>query len=465
MRSGEQWGGYYSIYTSDASSLEICLNRENLPFISLNESEIVYNDISCMDTVDLKDLPERFSPLDPRLDPYMKSIAQLFTAYDEDTVYDILYVEKKSISPYLLYSKLFVEFYDSQISWSIGGFKPLQLFFPLVIFFFIFAGFLVTTPHNRWKTAIALAGWIPYVYLYGIPALILAVAFSFGVMRRVSSFFQAGLVFLTLIFAYYSSILNMEYIQHFLVGIISILYLTRSDKNRMVRRSQIVSSRKWKEKKIILKKSDHQLFSPIQIGASTMHTVGAAENKNNSLRYMTLFAMILICGLTLVNTSPDAYIVPLPENNPDLTGSSERGDVILSSSDYFTHIAFQEGFLYRSEWIYPRKENPVVYPVYSFDGKVALKSYEMIADYSENWFYDRIELLKSNNPAKILFSTVSPCFVIKKLNHEDSHGFLLLQFSFSVLILLLIIFSNGKKYTNMSVKFRNKLLRRNEQVA
>jgi len=471
LRSGEQWKNYYSVFTTDALAVEKFLRDEGLPFISLNNSKVLYNDITSLKSVALKNVNERFSTLDPRLDPYMKSAARLFTAHNEEISYSILYIERNSISLTLLYAELLMAFRNDGIDWSISGFKPVNQYLPLLAFLISSAGFLLFTPLNRWKTAIALSGWIPFVVLSGIPALALSVSLSFFIVKRKSPVYSFVSILLVLIFTYYSSNLNILYIQSLLFGVFGITLLL-FEKNTLVENpSGRAGSRRWKEKKVLFKKPEHQLFSPVQIMAPLSKNVSVAGNNNNSLLYLVIATMLVICGISAVNTSPDIYTVPLLQEFPALSWTLEDTEStvvegsILSPADYITHMAFQEGFLYGSEWTYPHQKNPLLYPVYMSDDKIISKEYEIIADYSELWFKNRISMLKSDNPAKLLFSTDHPGFVIKKPNHQIYQLFTLLQLTFSVLLLLLIISSNGKKYINISFIVRKKLLRRNEQVA
>ena len=142
-----------------------------------------------------------------------------------------------------------------------------------------------------------------------------------------------------------------------------------------------------------------------------------------------------------------------------------RMDTLISPADYITHLAYQEGFLYGSKWVFPKNEKPLLYPIYNSDQNVFSKSYEIKAEYSEKWFNDKISVLKNDNPAKLLFSTQYPSFVIKKPNHGNYQSFMLLKFSFSMLVLLLLFFSDEKVFNKRSINIKKKLLRRNEQVA
>lgn len=471
LRSGEQWERYYSVFTDEVPPLEKLFEEENIPFLSYRRSMVQYNDISGMKSLSLQDIPGRFSNLDPRLDPYMEKVDQLFSVENNGESYSVLYVEKEAISLISLYLRLLGRFSSRDVFWSISGFEPEKVI-PAMCLFILFSGVLIGFNRGaRLKSAAAMAGWIPLVTLYGNPAILLLLVYSYFALKNRSLLSLSALVVATALFLYFSQNLNNQFLMFFFMGIFSLsLLLARGSVSWKVKKQRSASSPGMRGK-IHFRKPEHHLFSPVMISAAPVHNTMIISGESTYLKPF-IISLVLIIGLLSFGGKPSpSYYAPLPEPMDGLewnltdTGKTSVSRALLTPADYITHLSFQEGFLYGSVWSFPHREKPLLYPVYSRTEKVISKSYETIADYSERWFEERIFSFNSNNPAALLFSTDSPAYVIKKMNHQKSSTFTLLHFSFSVLILLLIIFSDGKSYIKFSFKSQKKLLRRNEQIA
>ncbi len=471
LRSGEQWDRYYSVFADDVSSLEKLFLKENIPFLSYSRSFVSYNDISNMKSLSLEEITGRFSSADPRLDPYMRKVDQLFSAEYKGEVYNIIYVEKDAISLWGLYVKLFRALPSGESFWSISGFEPLKRLLPLCLFLFLVGTIMSFSRGSRWKSAAALLGWIPLIYLFGYAALILAMVYYYFILKNRSIVYLFTLIITTALFLYYSQNLNHQFLLFFSIGLFSLSLLFSKETVLMSKKETAATDRRWKAGRIQFRKPEHQLFSPVPIVAVPVRKQTSVTGGCVYLKTIIISFIVLAGMLSFFSKPVASYNAPLPETVSGLewnlldTGKTSVVGALLAPADYVTHLAFQEGFLYGSDWSYPHQDTPLLYPVFSITEKIFSKSYEIIADYSQQWFEERVLMLENDNPATLLFSTDSPGYVIKKMNHRDSSSFTLLNFSFSVLILLLIIFSNGKKHINISLKVRKKLLRRNEQVA
>lgn len=471
LRSGEQWGHYYSVFTDDVSSLETLFIEKKIPFLSSNESSVLFNDISSMKSLSLKDIPNRFNPIDPRLDPYMEKVDQLFGAEYNGEDYSIIYVEKKGISLWGLYLKLLRSVPPKRSFWSISGFEPLKRILPLC-FFILFYGILFGFSRgSRWTNSAAMLGWIPLIYLFGYLPLFLAIVYFYFIVKNRSILSLSSLVIVTIVFLYSTQNLNNEFLSFFLLGLFSLSLLITRETYSLAKRGSGNFVRPRRIQKIAFRKPEHELFSPVQIiNPSVKNQI--PESGGSAYLMPLVICCIVLTGLFFsFQTSSPSYYVPLPVelaglqwDLPDTEKTIVR-DALLTPADYITHLAFQEGFLYGADWTYPHRDAPLLYPVFSKAEKKISKNYEIIADYSDEWFEERIQVLGNDNPATILFSTDHPGYVIKKMNHLKSRSFTLLNFSFSVLILLLIIFKNGKTHLRISLRVRKKLLRRNEKVA
>lgn len=486
FRSGEQWENYYSIFASDGSQVESLLNDNNvIDYISLNNSIIRYNDISAMEEVALKEIDTRFNSLDPRFDPYMKKISGLFTAHSENIDYEIIYVEKNALSIYKLFWIMFRHFQGKSLQWFIGGFDGISLVSPGILFFFYWTISLFFMANKR-KGFIGRLNWFPFVFFGGYPACALAITCSNFIDRKKYSVYVPVIISLFLIYVYFVKDFTIYSIISLVIALLSNFVILSSQKRIQIKEKNIyytnTLANKWRIPRFRLGRSDHELFSPVKIMHRVKRKVKTyvvepvpGTHKNVLLIIAVLFLSIIPLFLFLAKTQ-EPMILPLWEEqgklewslkNTEFLDISEREDEssIFSPADYISHVAFQDSFLYGSEWEYPNRDKPVLYPHFVEERNQISKSYEILVDYSEKWFESKISMLNNDNPAKLLFSTETPGFVIKKSNHYNNQSFILLKFSFSMLLLLLLIFSYGNKYKNISFKVKKKLLRRNEQVA
>ncbi|MBI9097781.1 MAG: hypothetical protein JEY91_04865 [Spirochaetaceae bacterium] len=467
---GNQWAKYYSIITSDASTVEAFFLKENIPLISFNRSEVVYNDISDIKKIPLKAVVNHFDPHDPRYDPYLKKVGTLFTAHKGDSHFDIVYADRESISLFGLYIKMFRYFSKSTVFWTISGFEPVFTFLPLLILIIFYGGFILISSEKKILISIILLSWLPFVLLYGFSALAVSVVSLYIFARKKSLFLLIPFCIITLLYAHYSLNLSRQYLLLFALGLFSLLLLYYDKleiKGESPGRDRSVLSGKRKIRRILLRKPEHNLFSPVLIMGSQYRTdrVGVISKS-----FFVVF-LLIVSGFSLIDIESSDFIVPFAQEQSELgwtlenTGLTEDSDSLLSASDYITHVAYQKGLLYGSEWSYPKADRPLLYPVFKSTDEGFIKEYVLKADYSDKWFRETILQLNNNNPATLLFSTETPCFVIKTPVHRKNKTFMLHNFTFSMLLLLLIIFSDGKQYNRIPFNVRKKLLRRNEQVA
>lgn len=460
MRKGDQWDQFYTIVSSDGEAIEDFLEEEDLSsFLSLNKSVIIYNDISSLRTTSLNDVQSRFDVSDPRLDLYMERAKELFFTQSDQSEYNLVYLENSSISIFSLYWKLSKRFSSDEIFWFISGFDPVRMVMPLCLF--ILYMFLFTfLSKDKLVILAGFSGWIPFVFLYGIPALISVIALSYLIYRNRSPILVAIVIVLSLFFLNITCGISTSFSLTFLQGLLINFYLYSAGHSR--------PEKSRKTRKITFRKPDHEIFSPVTIGIGTQKHVNAVENRRNLFPVAASFLFIVIISM-LFEKKEDTFIFPVLEEQSDLqwtlSDTGLTGGAHLSPADYVTHYAFQEGFLFSREWVYPHIEKPILYPVFQTEEKSISKSYRTQFDYSEEWFSELVAHMKYDNPAKLLFSTKSPGYIIKKINHYNYQSFLLLKKSFCMLFLFLLFFSDGKKYKNLSFSVKSKLLRRNEQVA
>ncbi|MDA3808713.1 MAG: hypothetical protein PF518_00145 [Spirochaetaceae bacterium] len=469
-RTGSQWEKYYTIISSDASQIESFLLEMNISdYLSYKRSRVEYNDISSIKTVLLSEISDRFNSLDPRIDPYMRGIKELFTAQSGEISYDLLYVERNAISIFKLYWLLSRNFPLNVNQWHIGGFEPLKEFSPIVLFVLYLLVSIIFVREKRLKYIICLLVWSPFVFHFGYSALGAALTLSYLLYKQKSPLYISSVILFLLLYIYYTSFFSLLFTLTFLSGFAGNLFMLFPRD-----RGQTRVQEKWRAPKIKLRKPDHELFAPVRILAAKKESSIVIGSRRGHLLIPSFF-LILIAILSTTETKEDSILLPRLEIKKGLSWTlndlsqttdslSEDQNYLISPGDYITHMAFQEGFLYGTKWEFPRLEEPLLYPVYQSIEKGFSKSYEIKADYSEKWLSDKISVMNNDNPAKLLFSTHSPGFVIKNSNHYNNDSFILLKISFSMLLLLLIP-GNHIKYKNISLSVKKKLLRRNEQVA
>ncbi|MCG8480822.1 MAG: hypothetical protein MI724_17140 [Spirochaetales bacterium] len=70
------------------------LRAASFDVVTLSEAAVLIEDFNGGDTVQLSEIEERFDPVDPRLDPFVRSAAALFHTADGDDEYEILYIPR-----------------------------------------------------------------------------------------------------------------------------------------------------------------------------------------------------------------------------------------------------------------------------------------------------------------------------------------------------------------------------------
>lgn len=468
LRTGEYWDCYYTIITGQSGPVEKMLEDRGLSYISLSKSRVIYNDIPEIASLPLRDVSSRFDDDDPRFDPYLRKVSGLFEGVLNDELLELLYVEKEGLSPFLLFFYLRELFSESEEKWAIGGFSPFRFLLPLLFYIFSSAILFLLNREGRFLSFTGAAAWLPFVFLYGYTGIITALAvhslFSLD-HRRTLPFFIAG--FAAFLVEPGSGIGEfLLYILLLVLGISgSLLPYIGKEEKREYQGIQTSNKRKMR-----FSKPEHRLFEPVRIMDKPQVQRNSPARTVPGLVALFLFILSTYI-LSLFDSGTPTALLPVPGSRADrrwtLSGIQETfgKDGVISPADYLTHRAYQEGFLYRSSWVYPSPSDPLLYPVYTTEGVSVSKTYEIIADYNETWFRNQISLLKNDNPASLLFSTEGPVVVEKKSDQPISGGFSLLNFSHFMLILLLLYFSNRNNTLNTSFSVRKKLLRRNEQVA
>jgi hypothetical protein len=87
------WPEWYTLVTREGAETEKLL-QGSVPFLSPSSLPVRVNGFDGDLSVALADLPERFSPEDPRIDPFLKSLHTLFEARWDGQRADVIYVER-----------------------------------------------------------------------------------------------------------------------------------------------------------------------------------------------------------------------------------------------------------------------------------------------------------------------------------------------------------------------------------
>jgi len=468
LRKGEFWDNYYTLITSRCEPAEIILAGNEIPYISMNNSQVLYNAVPDLVSIPLSDLPKRFDEKDPRFDPYLRGLSSLFEGTVDNEKRELIYIAKEGRSPFALYSLLNEAYGETSDVFFLGGFNPWSFILPAFLYLLSLTVFVLFFRNRRFLTIVCGLSWLPFVFLFGFEAAITAMALNYllalGKGRIVVSLAAAAIAFFLELSSSPSSphLFLLMLFLGFSGSLVSALFWGDEQ--------VVIKPQKGKKRKIRFSKPEHQLFEPVSIMGKQKAVAPVARLHGWSTAAVLLFVSVGFF-LSASSLGQQQAVLPLPVQMDgvewtlgDVERTFEKGRIV-SAGDYLAHRAFQEGFLYRSEWRYPSPSVPLLYPVYETEDKTISKSYEIIADYNEKWFRNQISLLKNNNPAKLLFSTKGPSVVEKKQDQSISAGFSLLHISHFMLVLLLLYLGSRKNTTNTSFSVRKKLLRRNEQVA
>ncbi|MBN2051017.1 MAG: hypothetical protein JW760_11265 [Spirochaetales bacterium] len=434
-QSSQVWKGYYMLLLSPRSpgNVEGALSEAGFSCVSRENTSLPFSDYTGMIDVPLKDLDLRFLPIDPRVKDYAKNVGSYFTSAAEGETREIMYIESND-SPWIFSRKVKQALGSEKDAWIIADYSRrgtilmLCLYGLMVVFFF----FRTKLPK-------------PLPFVMALPGALLI-------------FLGTGQGGFSPILLYCAFITAMEYskpvvVQQIagepfrpgfwlligcmlLLSIIVSLVLSTGDGGRVYAWSTVgilslafLSLGLSYGTFLMIKYGamEHRLFVPLLIfeGPERNYEKGAGGK-------IVIIAALLALSLVIprIPDGREGFPVPEPVSCPGVEDFSWQSLLVLEKqdnrgtlpdlTDYLTHLAYQEGFMYNRQYTFPEPGEEVTLTRYIRDGDSIFSTAECVKQFTEHWYEDIMFQASENGITRVLLKQEHPSGVtireIKKLS-------------------------------------------------
>jgi len=164
---------------------------------------------------------------------------------------------------------------------------------------------------------------------------------------------------------------------------------------------------------------EHGLFIPVTI----LHTAGRVEKRQSWLR-LTVITMILGVAVLLpaMRNGGGGYPIPMPVRYKDvqtfswqdiaaLHGRKEPGS-LPDLSDYLTHMAYQEGFMYNREYAFPRMNESITVKRFLEQDEAIFSESDCVKQFTDTWYEDIMANASTHGITGLLLKQDSPSGVM-----------------------------------------------------
>ena len=422
-RSGVIWDNYYIIAVPEdegAQSFSILeeMSGDEAGIVSAYNTEFSFNDFGRMELVGLKELQNRFVDGDPRLDPFMQSAGQYFTAEGQDQrSYELIYV-KSSLSALGFYIKTRIHTAHTSDNWIFPDFN---------------------LRNHLIANALFLLGWFYCIWIskgLRLPAFIAGIPWFAAVMSSGSLFMPSAVViYLLFILLFRETFTDMLFYLNYgkiIPGRNIVFYASALIAGSIIStvlnfRSGLPVIQIWlslaadflfifiyyslKSHKVQMQ--EHRLFFPVFLSENT-----AVEDNVRRLQEISASAaaVILIPLFLLFMDTSLPLEVPVPDPAGSLSSWSWEGlefadrssQGMADASDLLTHIAYQQGFMYGRDYEFPYRDEKIINGRFVFENNEILYREDCIRQFTEQWYTSIINTeFRAGLPA-LLFSQNAP---------------------------------------------------------
>ncbi len=394
QRHGRIWSGYYLLLVDADTDCEQLVERLNAArferVIAACTATVALNRFGSLETVPLPTVAARLDPVDPRLDPYIRSLPDWFRTTSNGQPAAIVYLASQE-NPWLAYRSLAGTLNDDGTwwrfaEWDLHGALVFSAVFGLIALLLIVRG-------RGYRTAALAAAlpWLPWIVFGGLPAFGVAVSVycsavvaievvARSVRDRRHGPLVAGLAWLTTAVA----VSVLVYPGNGFYGRLAVV--AGSSGTAAVVLALLLLRRRY------YRSSEHRLFTPLPMTRTRRRI--AAPGVLRVVLVLALAAPLLYAVL------PQPEVPHLPEPEPihgdhnsfetlHRLADHRAAEALPNLSDYVAHRAFQEGFMYRRNWGVPQQDEVLTRTRFS-PGQTRLeRSDETIVEYTRAWL-DRV---------------------------------------------------------------------------
>ncbi|WP_319477574.1 hypothetical protein [Marispirochaeta aestuarii] len=393
------WPDWYTLVARNGTDVQERLSPE-LDILSPRTLEVDINGFSSMLQIPLDQVETRLSPLDPRIDPFIRTLPFLFRADWQGEEADVLYIPR-SLPPRDMEVLLREKGIGSEEALLVDTSRPSNL--PLVLTFLLIAlPVLILQPSQRLLSALMLLPWGIGILFSGRDAAFLALLALFVIPRLLS------LVLPFLLRRYHDRETVLEPAFRFEAALLALglftgmamygAFVSFADFLRFPFSAALAALALLRFRLLIeehrQKQLLHSLFVPVSLGSP--------REKGGK---MTLQAAAAACGMLIVLLLPAGLEetdlkLPVPVElalpGKDLDRSLAALEELGRKQDapslplYLTHRYFQENYLYHPDFSLPKLNSELAIENYrQADGRI-LSERNTVWRFTYTWYTDII---------------------------------------------------------------------------
>ncbi|MBA7628982.1 hypothetical protein ES703_36479 [subsurface metagenome] len=454
--SARYWRGYYTVFLEELSR-ELAISIQSLPgimgIVSQYTSEVAFNTFEGFETVEISRLDKRLDAIDPRFDPYMKSVPKYFRT-EQGRFREILYI-RSDLNRAALFSKLQVLLAPRKVKWRLLEFdlpaRTLQ-FLLFIIFFITVTGLKKQAVFNL----LDFLGLLPWLIklLTGDHQDLIAFFLIYPVwillLEEVSIFLKQGSSGRIIIFRF---VLFMS------IFLLVNLFLTLSPFSPGTAPRLPISNLWALGANLLLiplcyflfiyRKSRHfhLLFEPLLILQGFKARKRLLDRQRLAAALLIIVALVSM-PLVMIEKKMSGLSIPLPQRISRREGitwaalerlSVQNNKSLPDLSDYITHRAFHEGLSFGRLYRFPAPGERIYISSYrntGQDGRI-LKTFRVVKQYKISWLAETLARAPVGSVQGLLLEQQAPVRVViqeeARLMRESMPGWKILLISIFLL--------------------------------
>ena len=431
------WDDYFIIAVpegqAESAAAGICsAEKLHAEVVTGYNTEFIFNDFGRDETVRLIDLEERFVKGDPRVDPFMEQAADFFhTVTNDGTGMELIYV-KSSLGNVSFYYRIKKILGAETDSWMFPDFRLENRLYPMLLFSICCFFVIFLLKGLRIPAIVAGLPWIAAVAANGagiLPAAVAVYIFTAFLVRETFSdmlyYLNYRQIRLGRNFFIYASAFIASLLLYTMMNVLSgnpvlpiftavaadavfflIFYSIKSQKVRM---------------------QEHRLFFPVSISGET-------ENEHNARKIPEISAAaaaVIILPMFMLFFSDNISLeIPKPEksgsilewNLESLEYLDKTGEGLVNAADYVTHRAYQDGFMYGRDYVFPSPGENLMQGHFVSENNEILYREDCIRQFTDEWYTSIISQGSKTGLTALLLSQKSPGGISITADISDTAG-------------------------------------------
>lgn len=466
------WKKHYTLYIEQSQDTEQLILRiaEKRLFegvVSRYTAEVSFNTFAGFATIPIHQLSKRLDALDPRFDPYLQRVENLFTVASgkrgetRDGFWEVVYLrtERNVLSSYLQLLGLLER---EGVRWRLLEFDPLDSSIRLLLLlaYCVVIGFSASNWKVRLAIVLASIPWLLLVLLSGFCSLLaffLIMSAWVHLLEWQYERWREGLFFPrddpTRQNRWYRSILSRPPISVAVAGGLGMLFLHPGPLLGAlfaIFGGAVASALVYRLLVVEGFRRAHPPFQPLPI-LDRFHPRRRAISREATLHI--LLAVIVLGSYPALRlgtafSNPVSYKIqmqPIAGVSRDLSWSSlaalsgiSRGSGIPNLADYLSHRAYQESLIFGRSYTFPRMGERIVISDYHVDSKSyrIQKAFRVVKQFKESWLQGTLGAAAPGSLPR-LFADQEIAGTVETIAATEPIG----RAGFGTLLVLLFLFS------------------------